>query len=342
MRQFCLSTLLLAAVSLVMMPHRAIAQQAKISGLVFGDAYWVAANESPDIENQNGLWVRRVYLTFDFDLSENWRARFRSELASPGDFKTKANLEPKAKDLYLQWKHGNHHVTVGLSPTPTFGLTEEYWGFRQVEKVIIDLQKSGGSREIGVSAKGSLGQDKKFRYDVMVGNGNGTSAETNKGKKGMLALSYHPSPDIAFQVYGDVDDRPGHTDRYTLKGFVGVRGEVGRFGAEYFYQRRDVVGGPNIDLNGLSVFGVYRLSPRVNGFLRYDRMFDANPDAGKIAYLPFSPDAKSNLVIAGIDIQPSDQVHFIPNVEAIFYDTNNGTQPDATVMPRVTFFYTFK
>ena len=322
--------------------NAAMGQKTKIHGLVFGDAYWMAAHDKPSLENQNGLWFRRIYLTFDFSLSENWSARFRTELSSPGDFKTKGKMEPFAKDAYVRWKNGNHQVKVGLAGTPTWDTIEGFWGFRAVEKTLLDLQRIGSSRDMGVSAKGKLGTGGKITYNVMVGNGNGTSGETNEGKKGMLALGLQPSKAVTIEVYGDFDDRPGHTDRYTIQGFVGVKTDVGRIGLQYFYQRRDVVSGPNVDLNGLSVFGAYTVSPRVNGFLRFDRMFDANPDAGKIAYLPFSSEAKSNMILAGIDIHPNDQVHFMPNVEAVFYDTTNGVQPDATVMPRVTFFYTFK
>ncbi len=323
------------------LPSHAQGQSASFKGLVFGDAYWVAASDNGEVENQNGMWFRRIYLTFDFTLSDTWSARLRTEMNSKGDFVSKAKLEPSAKDAYLRWKNDRHQVLIGLSGTPTWGIVEGFWGYRSVEKTLLDLQKIGSSRDIGLAAKGSLDQEKKIRYHVMLANGNGTSTETNKGKKALLSLSFHPSSALTLEVYGDYDDRPGDSDRMTLQGFVGIRGSSGRVGLQYAYQRRNVASGANVALNALSVFGALPLSDKVNGFARIDRMFDVNPDAGSISYLPFAEDARSTLALVGIDIAAHPKVHFMPNFEAVFFDAEDGDDPDPTIMPRLTFFYTF-
>ena len=323
-------------------PGRVRGQSSSFKGRVFGDAYWVAGSDDGALENRNGFRFRRIYLTFDFGISDTWSARLRTEMNSRGDFSGKAKLEPAAKDVYLRWKRGNHQLRFGLSPTPTWGVVEGFWGYRSVEKTILDLQKMGSSRDVGVAARGALDGEGKVGYHVMLANGNGTSSETNRGKKALLALTFHPSSSVVFEVYGDYDDRPGGTDRMTVQGFVGVSGETGRLGVQYAYQRRDVAGGEPVNLNALSVFGATPLSKRVTAFARLDRMFDPNPDAGKIGYLPFVENAPSTLALAGIDVAAHPQVHFMPNVEAVFFDAVDGSAPDPTLMPRLTFFYTFK
>ncbi|WP_457654498.1 porin [Rhodocaloribacter sp.] len=323
-------------------PGRVRGQSASFRGLVFGDAYWVAGSDDGALENRNGFWFRRIYLTFDFAISDAWSARLRTEMNSKGDFSSKAKLEPAAKDVYLRWKHGNHRLTFGLSGTPTWNVVESFWGYRSVEKTLLDLQKLGSSRDVGVAARGSLDGEKKIRYNVMLANGNGTSSETNKGKKGFLALTFYPASSVVFEVYGDYDDRSGDTDRTTVQGFVGFKGHAGRVGIQYAYQRRNVVGGGSVTLNALSVFGAMPLSKKVTGFARFDRMFDPNPDAAKISYLPFAENARSTLALAGVDIAAHEQVHFMPNVEAVFFDVVDGSAPAPTIMPRFTFFYTFK
>ncbi len=71
-------------------------------------------------------------------------------------------------------------------------------------------------------------------------------------------------------------------------------------------------------------------------------MFDPNPSADGNSYLPMSPDAKSNLVLAGIDIAVADHLSIIPNVEAVFYDAVGPVEaPDTDVVPRVTFSLPF-
>lgn len=318
------------------------AQTAHVRGLVFGDAYAVASSDDADLEGQNGLWFRRINLTFDFELSDHWSSRMRMEMASNGTFTTSARMEPFAKDAYLRWQDSDYQLYVGLSGTPTWSLIEEYWGYRPVEKTMLDLQKMGASRDIGVAFRGATGGERNVRYHVMVGNGNSTSSESNKGKKGMLSISVEPAEHFVVEAYADVDDRPGDQYRYTLQGFLGYRTEGGRLGIQFFSQTRHHGEEPDVVLNGLSVFGALPLSPRVNGFARVDHMFDKNPDAGKITYLPFIEDARSTMLLAGVDIQATDQVHFMPNVEAVFFDAIDGETPAATVMPRVTFFYTFK
>ncbi len=42
----------------------------KISGLAFGDFYWIAANHDENLKDRNGFWFRRLYLTFDKALTE--------------------------------------------------------------------------------------------------------------------------------------------------------------------------------------------------------------------------------------------------------------------------------
>ncbi len=332
---------ILFAFLMLTVPEPSRGQSASFKGLVFGDAYWVAGSDDSALENRNGFWFRRIYLTFDFAISETWTARLRTEMNSKGDFSSKAKLEPFAKDVYVRWKGGRHQLTFGLSGTPTWSVIEGFWGYRSVEKTLLDLQKMGASRDIGVAAKGSLDAEKKIRYNVMLANGNGASSETNKGKKGLLALTFYPTPSVIFEVYGDYDDRPGRSDRVTVQGFVGVKGTSGRLGIQYAYQRRDVAGGGSVNLNALSVFGAKPLSKQVTGFARFDRVFDPNPDAGKISYVPFADNARSSLALVGVDIAAHPQVHFMPNVEAVFFDGADGAAPDPTIMPRLTFFYTF-
>ena len=328
--------------------------QGSFKGYMFGDAYYLAAhddgvNEDTEdaIEGANSLWFRRIYLTFDWTFNDAWSARLRTEMGSPGDFTTRATLVPFAKDAYVRWKKGNHQITLGMSGTPTWAVVEDFWGYRSVEKTLLDLQRIASSRDIGVAFKGSLDQAKKFRYNLMFGNGNSNRSEDNEGKKVLLSLGFFPNDAFILEGYVDYDDRPGETNRFTAQGFLGFQKEKGRIGAQYFYQSRDLENDDSVELSGISVFGAVSLSEKANGFARYDLMMDAdsdmiaNPDAGRISYLPFNAAAESsNMVLAGIDFMPHEQVHLMPNLQAVFYGGDDS--PDATIMPRLTFWIIFK
>lgn len=315
---------------------------------MFGDIYAVAAHDDgelaegeDELAGSSGLWFRRIYLTIDFQLSSNWKARLRTEMNSPGDFTSRSTLDPFEKDAYVQWSNERHKVSIGLTETPTWSIVEKVWGYRSVEKTLVDLQRIGSSRDIGVDAQGALTADGKVGYNVMIANGNGTRSETNKGKKLMASLSLRPTDEWVLEAYSDYEDLPGESDRLTLQGFAGYQQGASRLGLQYVYQRREMGLLSDLELRALSVFGVARLSENIKGFARFDKMFDTNPDAGRIAYLPFNSDAKLNLLLFGIDYAVNENVHFMPNAEVVFYDETNGIAPGATVMPRITFFVTF-
>lgn len=314
----------------------------KISGLVFGDAYWVAANHDPGIQDQNGFWIRRIYFTYDRNLSQDFSMRFRLEANSAGDFTTKATLEPKVKDAYLKWKSGRHSLLAGISPSPTWNFVENAWGYRWVEKTPLDLYKFGSSRDFGLAAQGSLDAAKKVNYHLMIGNGNGESTESNKGKKFMGSLRAQLGDYVTLEGYGDFDDRPGRTDRYTGQGFLTFAGDSWRAGVLFAHQTRRTNAGSDLQLQVGSVFAAARLGNKVWAIARVDRQFDPNPDAEGISYLPFASAARSTLIIAGLDIAPVENVRLSPNVEIIAYDVAGGAAPDSDVMPRLTFFYQWK
>lgn len=313
----------------------------KISGYMFGDYYWIVTNHRSDLEGRNGFWFRRIYFTVDESLNETWAIRFRLELNSPGDFRSRANLTPYVKDAYLRWKGGRHEVYFGISPTPTWEVIEALWGYRSVEKTPLDLQRMGTARDFGVAARGSLDKGRKFRYHLMIGNGLGTEgADVDKGKKGFLSLGFYPDDRWVVEVYGDWEDRPGSTDRWTWQAFLAYRTPQFRAGLQYAHQTRQ--GSPNTHLNVGSVFLVVQPTSAVALLARYDRMFDPNPEGDRIAYIPLDPTAKSNLIVAGVDFRLHARVHLIPNIEYVWYDTPPaGSRPKSDLFLRGTVFFEF-
>jgi hypothetical protein len=313
-----------------------------IGGYFFGDAYGVISNHDPEIDGANGFWFRRAYLTFDTQVSRDIAVRLRFEANSPGDFTTSSNLEPYLKDLHVRWKLGRHEIYAGLSPSVTLHLIESHWDYRQVEKTPLDLYKWGASRDIGISAKGHIDGDGRFRYHVMLANGAGTSSETNDGKKSMLSLSFHPSKSWAFELYGDVDDRPDGGDRTTWQAFAACDVDRGRLGVQYARQTRKTGSAADLDLDVASTYGALALDRRFSVLWRVDRAFDPVPDGDTIDYLPLDPTARFTFALLGLDVALHEKVDLIPNVEAVFYEGVGGDpDPEDDVIARVTLFVQF-
>lgn len=319
----------------------------ELSGLLFGDYFWMASNHDEDLEGKNGFWIRRIYLTYDRSLSDSFSARVRLEMSSEGNFVTSAKLDPVVKDAYLEWESGDHAILAGISGTPTFNISEDVWGYRSVEKAPLDLHDFGSSRDFGIAAQGKLGGNGNLQYNLMFGNGNSNSSEVDKGKKWMLSLAYNLTENFVIEAYGDWNDQAGDTDYYTLKGFAGYQSDSFNAGFVYAHQKRDNFYDEtnqmtDLELDIISAFTNFSISEKTTGLLRVDHMFEPNPDIVDNDYLPFNVESESTLIIAGIDIALDDNVHLIPNIETIIYGENAaGDTPNTDILPRMTLFFTF-
>jgi hypothetical protein len=315
----------------------------KISGLAFGDFYWFASHHNPEIEGQNGFWMRRIYLTFDYNIHDDLDFRLRFEANSAGSpLAPPLKMDPFVKDVWIRWSPGDHMLFFGLSSTPTWDNIESIWGYRDVRKTPLDLYRMGASRDFGLTFRGKIGPGKNIQYYVMVGNGSGTRSETNRGKAAYGALAFTPG-DFFFQVYGDYNNLEGGNFA-TAQFFGSWSVDRGRIGLQYAHQQRnrDAPDQDDFELNVLSLFGVWVANERFSVLGRYDRMFDPNPFGPSIAYLPMSADAKSNLVILGLDVTVVKQFHIIPTFDTVIYDAVGDEEaPDTDFVPRLTFSVTF-
>lgn len=322
-----------------------VGDKGTLSGLVFGDYYWFAQSHDSDIEGNNGFWFRRIYLTYEHTINDSFSSRLRLEMGSPGDFSTDSGMTPVVKDAYLQWANEHHKILAGISSTPTFGLLENVWGYRSVEKAPQDLYGLGSSRDFGISFKGKLGSERRVGYHLFAGNGNSNKAELNKGKKAMLALSYLLTDRFVIEAYGDWENRTGDSERMTIQGFAGYRSKTFNLGALYAYQFRDnsnsTIEDRKLDL--ISLFTNMKLTDNLKGFIRFDHRFDPAVNGESISYLPMSSDAESStFFVGGMDILLDENIQLMPNIEAVVYGEDGaGNRPETDIVPRLTLFYKF-
>ncbi len=322
--------------------------EGKLSGLSISDYYYMAANHNNDLESRNGFWLRRIYLTYDQKLNEGFTNRVRFDMNSPDGLSDGAvgKIKPVIKDAYLKWspKGAHNDIYLGISGTPTFSVIEPLWGYRSVERTLLDLQKLGSTRDFGVAVKGIVPGSDILSYHAMVGNGASIGTEINKYKKVYFSAGLKPSLGLNAQGYFDFETRTANSDRITLMGILAYTHEKYRVGGQFVHQiEKHDEGKDDITVQGLSVFGAAAISPdKAWLFVRVDRMFDPNPSGPSISYVPMSGVAKSNTIIAGIDLSPAKNVHIIPNVFVVVYDgLDAGDKPDMDIMPRVTLFLSF-
>jgi hypothetical protein len=329
----------LAVLTLAATAVPAFAGEGKFSALLFGDAYWMAANHDSTIEDMNGLWIRRFYLTYDQKFDDVWSARMRLEAEQPGDFKTSSTVSAFMKDAWIKWQHNNHSALIGIQPAPTLVLYEDTWGYRSIEKVPVELQGLGTSRDGGIGVQGDFGASKKIGYHVLVGNGTNANSENNTKKKVMGSVHVRPSAHLILEGYADYEDRVGSGDRDTFYGFAGWQADKLRAGFQFAKQTRREVG-EDVDLRIISGFVTGALKDKLWLFGRVDRNMDPNPQGDTIAYMPFASVSANTFFIAGADFMVADGVDIMPNVEITVYDdpkVAGPPKPDTDVMARLTF-----
>jgi hypothetical protein len=315
--------------------HAEETRTARVSGLLFGDYYWIAKSHTETNKDQLGFWIRRAYLTVDNDLSEQFSARLQLEMNQNDFTATSTTASPFLKNAYLKYNHSRHNIFLGISPTPTWNLVETHWGYRSIEKTPLDLYGFGNAVDGGIALWGHFDQGDQWGYQLMVGNGAGTRSETNKDKKYYLALSSEPTKKLVFQFYGDYENGP--SSAYTIQGFVGLKGVSGRAGILYAQRNIKQDGSVDQTIDLASLYGVANIKENVALIARVDILLDPNPKADKISYLPMVKDAKSTFYLLGADFKVAEKVNIQPNVELVTYSGDNGSD----LLPRVTIFYKF-
>ncbi len=315
-KKFFAATVLL----ILLISARMLRGEEKISGLMYGDYYYVFKNHDTASENSNGFWFRRIYFTYDNALSEGIAMRFRLQMNSPGDFKTSTAMIPSVKDAYLSFKIHKHTLLLGLIGTPMYDNLEIFWGYRPMEKTPIDLFNFGSSRDLGIGLKGALDQEKTLTYAVVFGNGSANKSEINRGKAVYGRLNYHPVPALFLELYADYADTGGDSSINIYQAFAGVKNQLGRIGFN-FGVRNARQADVRSDMRFVSVFAVCRLGQKMDLVARMDRLLDPNPNGSKIDFLPMADHVKANVLLAGLSYALSENVKIIPNIKYVFYDT---------------------
>jgi len=339
--------------------------QGRISGYMFGDYFYNAARDTsitslPNVANGGakdlrGFQLRRIYFTYDYDISESFSTRFRLE-ADQSANTSNNKIGVFVKDAYIQWKNifDGSNLIFGIHPTPAYEISEGIWGNRFLEKTIMDLRGIVSSRDLGASLKGNLNDGGTFKYWLMVGNNSGNVPEVDKYNRIYAHIQYSPIKQFTATAYADLKFRPDINDpaststppatlsnndlTYAL--FLGYKEkEAYTIGVEGYLTTRqngNVSGTEVTDKSGIgiSAFGSYNFTTAFAVVGRYD-YFDPNSGGD------YKGDSR-NWFIFSLNYKPDEKVTISPNVIVETYESiPNGRSFDASVTPRVTLFYTF-
>ena len=343
--------------------------QGKFSGYMFGDFYYNIARDgtfgalvntassgaASGTTAMQAFQFRRIYFTYDNDISEKFTSRFRLEVDQAA-LTSNGKIGAFVKDAYLRWKtvFGTNDLLFGIQPTPAFEISEAAWGYRSLEKTIMDLRGIVASRDFGVSLKGKITENGMFNYWAMFANGAGTSSvEGDKYKRYYAHVQYKATPNIQATINVDYADRVDVADPYrpgtrvgngmtTISGFAGYSEGAISVNVEGYMQSTSNGYNDGTALAtktgfGFSLFGTYTLQLDIALVGRYD-YFDPNIDTKVAAYGDIR-----HYIILGFSWKPDKNVSIMPNLlyEAYENAAVSNAPVDASLTARVTLFYVF-
>lgn len=372
----------------------------KIWGLVYADYFYKSHSDplnrgtyqySKLAQSISAFQYRRVYLGYNYDISKKFSTQilFASEndvqasakgvsRGVAGDVLVDNSFAPYLKFANIRWKNiwKGTDLVVGGQLTPAIAAASEpTWGYRSVERTILDLNRTNPS-DYGIKLQGKYHlAHQEFGYDVMVGNGTNAVPETDNYKwwyGDIWGKFFHQ--ELWIDIYADYN-KIGYTNgnlsyphaRNAWKMTVAYVRPSFTIGAEGFlnFDKNDVEGvSPavlgsdttvlNATARGISIYAHGTLiKNQLAIFARFDNF---NPDTRydnktySTYALPagnaFDPNTKTDFITAGLDFTPVKSVHFEPNLWYVRYanqqaSVTGSAAHDYDLVWRMTFYFLF-
>ena len=336
--------------------------QGRFSGLTYFDYYYnierpanqsllsnAAVNGPKDLQ---GFQIRRLFFTYDDDLSKEFATKLRMD-ADQQATTSDGRISFYLKDASLTWKNifRGSNLCVGLQPTLPFEVIESVWGFRSIEKTILDLRGLVSTRDMGVSLKGRMDEEDIIEYGILVGNNSASKPSSTKYKRYYGQVVVKPIKNFILAMCADYNDRALAPDPYdiglsvangTLTGdvFAGlVDSGICNAGIELssgttFHGYNNGITLGNLQSIGISAFGSVHIHGLFTVVGRFD-YFDPNVDAS-------ARGDSRNYFMVGVAWNPIPAVSLIPNALYEMYEAApGGTNPSSSVTARITINYVF-
>ena len=312
----CFAVFLLGAAGTTSLQTCRAQSAVDFSGLAYFDYSYLMNSANAEAEGFNTFDYRRIYLTTDFTLSDQFDGRVRLE-AQGRVLTEQGRPAPFVKDAYISWHDpigDGSRLRLGVQPPPLFELSERTWGYRSLGKTIMDRVNANDSRDFGIRADVSLAGDGAVRLAGMFANGNGVNPEFNldRGKHVYVQIQAFPNDALRLSAGTDYMVVDGENDfrKGILKAsaFLGTANESFHGGVETFYQRTtydDLFAdeGP-LSAFGVSAFGAVNISDQTSVVGRYDFV--------DVAIGRTSP--PSHYALAAFVYRPDPHVELMPNV----------------------------
>jgi hypothetical protein len=156
-------------------PKPSWADNTKVTSTVFANLSYDNQSPKPNKFNGVGVDIKRAYLGVSHQFNDIYSATLTADFAPNGVVLNGGALQGAAaiKYAYLQAKYSDAFIVqLGSEDTPWIGFATDVYGYRYIEKTIVDQQKYGNSADWGANVHGSLAKG-LVSYSAMAMDGGG-------------------------------------------------------------------------------------------------------------------------------------------------------------------------
>lgn len=320
-----------------------------LHGYVFGDYFFKFIGDNVEVsrsqyaamdKGMNGLQIRRLYLFYDFDISEELFTRVLVEANDETFIDGKTTVF--VQEAYIRWKNiiPRHDILIGIIPTPTWstGFPESTWEYRSIEKTITEFRGLGRASDYGAALYGTFDLNINLKYVAMIGSGSTLRFNDNAYKNYYFMIQAKPLSGLTVEGYVDRWMVAGGFNRSTYKVFAAYKIDHFTFGSELLYQVQEnaSVFGRHREVLGGSVFLHRRIFENLRVFGRYD-YYEPDRNIKASGY-------REDFFVVGLDYRPVPDVQIMPNLWMNAYapKSNAVAGKDTDIVLRLSMFYRFR
>ena len=307
--------------------------QGSFSGMTYFDYTY---DLTKDAANDNGFALKRVYFTYQQELSEGISYKFQTDVGqlevidwndnyAQTDGTKKTQYVVYLKNAKIDWNSSIGKITLGLQGMNIFNVIEKTWGFRFLEKSAMDKYGFSSSADMGIGYSGKL-TGNNLHYSFMYTNGSGyKKTENDQYKKLSTQLVYgqknltkkdglNLGASFTIEPYDYEDENNNTTTKNkTLMAFYGGFSGYGlRIGGEFDSYQDE---GTNINEQIMAGYINYKLSNKINVLGRVD-IYDPWTESVDDENTTDNNEAKDNQtnIIAGFNYHPAQGLTITPNI----------------------------
>ncbi|MFP4059748.1 MAG: hypothetical protein ACLFUC_04640 [Bacteroidales bacterium] len=265
-------------------------------------------------DNSSAFEIRRAYLGYKQELSENFQAVVKLDIGSPDDQSEFSRLRRYAyfKNAGLRYQKKDLTLWFGLIDLLQYDIQEEYWGHRYILKSFQDEYDFGPSADIGGIIAYTLTDNVSADFTFVNGEGY-KSLQSDRSYKSATGITVHFMKNYVARAYLDYTNK--EFPQITLAGFFGANfNNIFIGGIEYNYKiNEDYL--KSHDMNGFSAYGSYNFPKDFQLFVRYDFLV-SNILPEETA--PWNLEEDGSSVIAGIQYKPAKRIKTAINYQDWF------------------------